>query len=115
MSISVVINAHEWNSIFFRGLNYVNSRVEGARETVRMAGELQGSTGSSRSQPRQVKDAQGECEAAQGAWGGLLRGFGSDLRGGCSPVQLVSVNQAFLLFRCLGFSSSPGSKYCLSC
>lgn len=33
---SVVINAHEWNSTFFRGFKYVNSGVEGARETVLM-------------------------------------------------------------------------------
>lgn len=42
MSISVVINAHEWNSTFFRGLKYVNSGVEGAHEMLLMAGELRG-------------------------------------------------------------------------
>lgn len=62
-----MINAHEWNSTFFRGLKYVNSGVEGARETVRMAGELRGGAGSSR--PQGVKDARGRCGAAEGARG----------------------------------------------
>lgn len=73
-----MINPHEWNSTFFRGLKYVNSGVEGARETVLMASEPWGSTGSPSSQPQHVKDAQGGREAVEGAQGGLLRVFGSD-------------------------------------
>lgn len=38
--ITVVINAREWNSTFFRGLKYVNRGLEGARETALMAGAL---------------------------------------------------------------------------
>lgn len=97
MSISVVINAHEWNSTFFRGLKYVNSGVEGAHETLLMAGELRGSAGRSCSRPQQVQDAQGGCEATEGTRGGSLGGFGSVPWRGCSPAQLVSAIGLFFV------------------